>query len=103
MANRNAALDRARTFITLLVLVNHSVVAYTAIFPSILSQGFFIRGVELLGGNKSALFLNLVPIFGSFLSVMLLGESFRLFHGIALTLVLAGIILAQRLSRASSD
>ena len=80
-----------------------SVVAYTAIFPSILSQGFFIRGVELLGGNKSALFLNLVPIFGSFLSVMLLGESFRLFHGIALTLVLAGIILAQRLSRASSD
>ncbi|MBC7579142.1 acyltransferase [Tardiphaga sp.] len=30
MSNRNAALDRARTFITLLVLVNHSVVAYTA-------------------------------------------------------------------------
>jgi surface polysaccharide O-acyltransferase-like enzyme len=30
MSDRNAALDRARTFITLLVLVNHSVVAYTA-------------------------------------------------------------------------
>lgn len=30
MSNRNAALDRARTFITLLVLVNHAVVAYTA-------------------------------------------------------------------------
>jgi hypothetical protein len=30
MSDRNAALDRARTFITLLVLVNHAVVAYTA-------------------------------------------------------------------------
>jgi surface polysaccharide O-acyltransferase-like enzyme len=29
MSDRNAALDRARTFITLLVLVNHSVVGYT--------------------------------------------------------------------------
>ena len=29
MSDRNAALDRARTFITLLVLVNHAVVGYT--------------------------------------------------------------------------
>ena len=29
MSDRNAALDRARTFITLLVLANHSVVGYT--------------------------------------------------------------------------
>lgn len=75
-----------------------SVVAYTAIFPSILAQGFYIRGVELLGGNKSALFLNLVPIFGTLLSIVLLGESFRLFHGVALFLVIAGIFLAQRMA-----
>ena len=74
-----------------------SVVAYTAVFPSMISQGFYIRGVELLGGNRSALFLNLVPIFGALLSVILLGETFHLFHGIALTLVIAGIVLAQRL------
>ncbi len=30
MSDRNAALDRARTFVTLLVLANHAVVAYTA-------------------------------------------------------------------------
>jgi len=30
MSDRNASLDRARTFVTLLVLVNHTVVAYTA-------------------------------------------------------------------------
>ena len=75
-----------------------SVVAYTAIFPSILAQGFYIRGVELLGGNKSALYLNLVPIFGALFSVILLGENFHLFHGVALTLVIAGIMLARRLS-----
>lgn len=74
-----------------------SVLAYTAIFPSILGQGFYIRGVELLGGNKSAMFLNLVPIFGALLSVILLGEIFSLYHAVALTLVIAGIALAQRL------
>jgi Acyltransferase family len=30
MSDRNAALDRARTFVTVLVLANHAVVAYTA-------------------------------------------------------------------------
>lgn len=73
-----------------------SVVAYTAIFPSILAQGCYIRGVELLGGNKSAMYLNLVPIFGALLSVILLGETFHIFHGVALALVIAGIVLAQK-------
>ncbi len=85
-------------FIWPTTLTGWSVVAYTAIFPSMVSQGFYIRGVELLGGNRSALFLNLVPIFGALLSVILLGETFHLFHAIALTLVIAGIVLAQRLS-----
>ena len=76
-----------------------TVIAYTAIFPSIVAQGFFIRGVELLGGNRAGLFLNLVPIFGALLSVALLGEALHLYHIIALILVIGGILLAQRLNR----
>jgi drug/metabolite transporter (DMT)-like permease len=76
-----------------------TVVFYTAIFPSIVAQGFFIRGVELLGGNRAGLFLNLVPIFGALLSVALLGESLHLYHIVALILVIGGILLAQRLNK----
>src|SRR5262249_13903481 len=53
------------------------IVAYTAIFPSILSQIYYIRGVELIGANRAGLFINLVPIFGTLLSIMILGEQFR--------------------------
>ena len=72
-----------------------AIVAYTAIFPSILSQIFFIRGVELIGANRAGLFINLVPIFGTLLSILILGEDFRAYHAIALVLTLGGIWLAE--------
>lgn len=73
-----------------------AVIAYTAIFPSILAQAFFIRGNEILGSNTAGLFLNLIPIMGALLSVLLLGERFQLFHATSLVLVLGGIAMAQR-------
>ncbi|HUS97670.1 MAG TPA: DMT family transporter [Hyphomicrobiaceae bacterium] len=75
------------------------IIFYTTIFPSVLAQGFFIRGNELLGGNAAGLFLNLVPIFGAILSVLLLHETFHVYHGIALAMVIGGIFIAQSLSR----
>jgi drug/metabolite transporter (DMT)-like permease len=71
-------------------------IAYVAVFPSILSFLFFNRGVELIGANRAGLFIHLMPLFGSVLAVLLLGESFRWFHGLGLVLILAGIALASR-------
>lgn len=75
------------------------IIAYTAIFPSVMSQLFFMRGVELIGSNRAALFINLVPIFGSLLAVLLLGESFRAYHLISLMLVFSGVWMAERFGR----
>lgn len=75
------------------------VIAYTVIFPSILAQMFYIRGVELIGANRAGLFINLVPIFGTLLSILLLGETFYLYHAVALTMVLGGIWMAERSGR----
>jgi drug/metabolite transporter (DMT)-like permease len=72
-----------------------AVIVFTAIFPSILAQIFYIRGVELIGANRAGLFINLVPIFGTLLSVVLLREEFHLYHAIAIALTLGGIWLAE--------
>ena len=40
-----------------------AIVAYCAIFPSMLAQIFFMRGVELAGANRSGFYLNLIPVF----------------------------------------
>lgn len=80
-----------------------SVIVYTTIFPSILAQIFYVRGVELIGANRAGLFVNLVPVFGTLMSVVLLGEDFYLYHAVALVLVLGGIWLAETSSRNASS
>ncbi|HEV7416497.1 MAG TPA: EamA family transporter, partial [Tianweitania sediminis] len=36
------------------------------------------------------------PIFGTLLSIVLLGEAFQAYHAVALVMVLGGIYLAER-------
>lgn len=73
-----------------------AIVAYSALFPAIVSQLFFMRGVELIGSNRAGVFINLVPLFGALLAVMVLGETFQGFHLAGLVLVLGGIAVAER-------
>ena len=73
-----------------------AILAYVVIFPSILSQIFYIRGVEMIGANRAGLFINLVPIFGTLLSILIVGEDFYIYHALALVLVFGGIWMAER-------
>ncbi|MBG21377.1 MAG: EamA family transporter [Rhizobiales bacterium] len=77
-----------------------AIVAYTAIFPSLISQVLFIQANGMIGSNRAGLFVNLVPIFGTILSVLVLRETLHVFHIVALVLVMGGIWLAERVKRA---
>ena len=68
---------------------------YTALGASVISQVLYIKGNELIGANRAGLFINLVPIFGTLLSVLIVGEQFHLYQALALALVLGGIGLAE--------
>ena len=52
--------------------------------------------MDLIGPARAGVYINLVPIFAAILAVIVLGEVFALYHGLALALVLGGIWLAQR-------
>jgi drug/metabolite transporter (DMT)-like permease len=69
---------------------------YVCIFPSLLGYLFLNRGIELVGANRAAPFIHLVPVFGSVLAIALLGERLQFFHAVGYLLVLAGITLATR-------
>jgi drug/metabolite transporter (DMT)-like permease len=71
-------------------------VIYCAIFPSLLAQVLFMRGVELAGSNRAGLYVNLVPVFAALFAVMILGEVMHLYHIISLVLVLGGIYMSER-------
>ena len=70
---------------------------FVGLLPSFVSQITFMRAVELIGPARAGVFLNLVPIFGPLLAVLVLGEPLALFHLAALALVLGGIAVAEYL------
>jgi drug/metabolite transporter (DMT)-like permease len=74
------------------------IVLYVTLGPSIASQLMFIRGVDLIGPARAGLFVNLIPIWAAVLGVLILGEAFAAYHGVALVMVLGGIWIAERKS-----
>jgi drug/metabolite transporter (DMT)-like permease len=72
---------------------------YVGIFPSLIAYMFFNRGVELLGSAQAGLFMNVMPLIGAGLAILLLGEELRLFHIAGLVMVLGGVLLARRVTR----
>lgn len=73
-----------------------STIVFVVIFPSTLAYMFFNRGIELIGPNRAAPFFHLVPVFGSVMAIVFLGEKPELFHLIGYIMVIAGIVIASR-------
>jgi drug/metabolite transporter (DMT)-like permease len=76
-----------------------ALVIFVALAPSLLSQLFFMRAVELIGPGRAGIFSNLTPLFGASFAIVLLGEPFHLYHAGAMALGLAGIALAESVKR----
>jgi len=70
-------------------------VLYAGLLPSLVSQIFWVNGVEGIGANRAGLFINLIPVFGTVLSVLFLKETLHNFHLLAVALVMAGIAIAE--------
>ncbi|MEH2475469.1 drug/metabolite transporter (DMT)-like permease [Nitrobacteraceae bacterium AZCC 2161] len=69
---------------------------YMIIFPSALAYLFFNRGIALIGPNRAAPFFHMMPVFGSAMAIVFLGEKPELFHVVGYVLVLAGVFIASR-------
>jgi len=68
-------------------------ILYVALFPSIVAYFCWNKGVDRVGPNRAGLFINLIPVFASLLSVWLLGESIQRFHLGGMGLVAGGMAL----------
>jgi drug/metabolite transporter (DMT)-like permease len=69
---------------------------FVAVFPSTIAYLCFNRGVQLIGANRAAPFFHLVPVFGSVMAIVFLGEQPQAFHFIGFALVLTGVFVASR-------
>ena len=77
-------------------VTNFLTLFYVAVFPSTLAYLCFNRGVQLIGANRAAPFFHVVPVFGSIMAIVFLGERPQLFHFVGFALVLTGVFVASR-------
>ncbi|PID66664.1 MAG: EamA family transporter [Gammaproteobacteria bacterium] len=71
-------------------------VLYIGILASIVAQIAYAKGISMIGAGRGGLAINLVPIFGTLMAVVFLGETFHWYHLASLLLVLGGITLSER-------
>ncbi len=71
-------------------------VLYTGVFPGFLGYVFYNRGVAAVGPNRGALFIHLMPAFGTGLAALFLGERPGWFHFTGIAMIFAGIFLNTR-------
>lgn len=74
-------------------------ILYTGIFPGFLGYVFYNAGVAAVGPSRGSLFIHLMPVFGTILAAIFLGERPLWYHFAGIALVFAGIFLTTRKNR----
>jgi len=74
-------------------------IAYAGGLASIVLPFLWVRGVQILGPNRCAVFMNLLPVLTALGAIMLLGEPVRAFHIIGGGVALAGVACAALFRR----
>jgi drug/metabolite transporter (DMT)-like permease len=72
---------------------------YMAVFPSLAAYWCWDLGIRRVGAVIPVYFANLTPVFAAVLSMWLLADSPRIYHVVALALIIGGIHLASRPGR----
>ena len=68
-------------------------ILYIGTLPSFIGYIFYNRAVGEVGASKASLFIHLMPVFGTLLSALFLGEVPQVFHFVGIGLIFLGIYL----------
>ncbi|EGQ9295870.1 EamA/RhaT family transporter [Vibrio parahaemolyticus] len=70
-------------------------IAYAGIAASIFAPLMWVKAIDLIGADSSAMFMNLMPVVSVALASTLLGEEVHVYHIIGGLMVISGVILSQ--------
>ncbi len=74
------------------------VLIYVVLFPGLAAFICWIKGISLIGPNRSGVFLHLMPILSALMAMIIFKEKFMLYHLLGAIFILFGIILSNRKS-----
>ena len=70
--------------------------SYVVLFPGLASFICWIKGIAIIGSNRSGIFLHLMPIFSTVLAILIFKEKFMNFHLFGAIFIIGGIFLSSR-------
>jgi drug/metabolite transporter (DMT)-like permease len=68
-------------------------IVYVALFASILAYIFWNKAIQIIGANKTGIFIHLMPVFSIILAIIFLNEELREYHVKGTILIFTGIFL----------
>ncbi|ENO1831257.1 DMT family transporter [Vibrio vulnificus] len=68
---------------------------YAGVAASILAPWMWVKAIDSIGAESSAMFMNLLPVVAVALATSMLGEQVHLYHFVGGLLVIFGVILSQ--------
>ena len=69
---------------------------YVVLFPGLLSFICWIKGISLIGPNRSGIFLHLMPILSAIMAMIIFDEKFMFFHVLGALFILSGILISNK-------
>jgi drug/metabolite transporter (DMT)-like permease len=69
---------------------------YVVLFPGLASFICWIKGIGIIGSNRSGIFLHLMPIFSTVLAILIFKEKFMNFHLFGAFFIISGIFLSSK-------
>tara|TARA_B100000123_G_scaffold272025_1_gene253334 strand:- start:2300 stop:3163 length:864 start_codon:yes stop_codon:yes gene_type:complete len=72
------------------------ILSYVVLFPGLASFILWIKGISLIGANRSGVFLHLMPILSAIMAMIIFKEKFMLYHILGAVFIVTGIVLSNK-------
>ena len=72
------------------------ILSYVVLFPGLASFILWIKGIALIGANRSGVFLHLMPIISALMAMIIFDEKFMFYHILGACFIISGILLSNK-------
>ena len=71
------------------------ILSYVVLLPGLASFILWIKGISMIGANRSGVFLHLMPILSAIMAMIIFNEKFMFYHMLGACFIITGILLSN--------
>ena len=72
------------------------ILVYVVLFPAIAAYYCWQKAIQLIGPNRSSMFIQLMPLFSALMAIVIFNEKFQMYHFIGAGFIVLAIYLSNK-------